>query len=236
MGARTVTEKATRRVLISRVDKLRWCFWHARLEKAKDRMQGILLLCRVIVPETPGVVESMAQLDYRTRELVEYVEANGGSTINYGARHRRGAPISTATAESAVNQRFSISACASVNKCAGLRSGLICLLRSDVLSSTVTLFKEFRDTSHQGSHCRAKLPSSWSSSDWHRSNYNPKVFNAPLDVFPGLPEFRNGFVYANDKPGLSIDLEESEVAKYPCKSDTTLWTQTRLMAGELQTP
>jgi hypothetical protein len=104
MGARTETEKAARRVLISRVDKLRWCFWHARLEKAKVRMQGILLLCRVIVAETPGVAESLAQLDYRTRELVEYVEANGGSTINYGARHRRGKPISTATAESAVNQ------------------------------------------------------------------------------------------------------------------------------------
>ncbi|BDC45434.1 hypothetical protein PTKU15_87310 [Paraburkholderia terrae] len=104
MRARTETEKAARRVLISRVDKLRWCFWHAKLEKAKDRMQGILLLCRVIVAETPGVVESLAQLDYRTRELVEYVEANGGSTINYGARHRPGKPISTATAESAVNQ------------------------------------------------------------------------------------------------------------------------------------
>ena len=104
MRARTETEKAAQRVLISRVDKLRWCFWHAKLEKAKDRMQGILLLCRVIVPETPGVVESLSQLDYRTRELVEYVEANGGSTMNYGARHRRGKPISTATAESAVNQ------------------------------------------------------------------------------------------------------------------------------------
>ncbi len=104
MRARTETEKAARRVLISRVDKLRWCFWHAKLEKAKDRMQGILLLCRVIVAETPGVVESLAQLDYRTRELVEYVEANGGSTINYGARHRLGKPVSTATAESAVNQ------------------------------------------------------------------------------------------------------------------------------------
>ncbi|MGF6935144.1 hypothetical protein OKW41_004306 [Paraburkholderia sp. UCT70] len=104
MRATTETEKATRRVLISRVDKLRWCFWHARLEKAKTRMQGILTICRVIVPETPGIAESLAQLDYRTRELVEYVEANGGATINYGERHRRGKPISTATAESAVNQ------------------------------------------------------------------------------------------------------------------------------------
>jgi hypothetical protein len=46
----------------------------------------------VIVAETPGVVESLAQLDCRTRELVEYVEANGGSTMNYGAQHRRGKP------------------------------------------------------------------------------------------------------------------------------------------------
>jgi hypothetical protein len=48
--------------------------------------------------------DSLAQLDYRTRGLVEYVEANGGATINYGERHRRGKPVSTATAESAVNQ------------------------------------------------------------------------------------------------------------------------------------
>jgi hypothetical protein len=104
MRARSETEKSARRVLISRVDKLRWCFWHAKLERAKTRMQGILILCRVIMPETPGIAESLAQLDYRTRELVEYVEANGGSTMNYDARHRRGKPISTATAESAVNQ------------------------------------------------------------------------------------------------------------------------------------
>ncbi|AGW90031.1 hypothetical protein N234_08310 [Ralstonia pickettii DTP0602] len=98
------TEKAARRVLISRIDKLRWCFWHAQLEKAKNRMQGILTICRVIVPETPGVADSLAQLDYRARELVAYVDANGGATINYGARHRQDKPISTARAESAVNQ------------------------------------------------------------------------------------------------------------------------------------
>ncbi|MGF6905234.1 hypothetical protein P3T22_006525 [Paraburkholderia sp. GAS348] len=46
-------------------------------------MQEILTICRVIVPQTPGVAERLAQLDYRTRELVAYVEANGGSTINY---------------------------------------------------------------------------------------------------------------------------------------------------------
>jgi mannonate dehydratase len=59
---------------------------------------------------------------------------------------------------------------------------------------------------------------------------------ALLDVFPGLPEFRQGFVYANDKPGLGVDLNEIEAAKYPCSSGVTTWTQTRLLDGSLQTP
>ncbi|WP_290869993.1 single-stranded DNA-binding protein [Aquabacterium sp.] len=59
---------------------------------------------------------------------------------------------------------------------------------------------------------------------------------ALLDVFPGLPEFRRGFVYANDRPGLGVDLNEAEAAKYPCESSVTTWTQTRLMDGTLQTP
>jgi mannonate dehydratase len=59
---------------------------------------------------------------------------------------------------------------------------------------------------------------------------------ALLDVFPGLPEFRNGHVYANDKPGLGVDLDEAEAAKYPCEVNVTTWTQTRLADGTLQTP
>jgi len=56
------------------------------------------------VPQTQGIAERLAQLDYRAREPVAYLEANGWPTINYGARHRLGKSISTATAESAVNQ------------------------------------------------------------------------------------------------------------------------------------
>ena len=59
---------------------------------------------------------------------------------------------------------------------------------------------------------------------------------ALLDVFPGLPEYKNGYVYANDKPGLGVDLDEAEAAKYPCENTVTLWTQTRLRDGSLQTP
>jgi mannonate dehydratase len=60
--------------------------------------------------------------------------------------------------------------------------------------------------------------------------------DALLEVFPGLPEFKQGFVYANDKPGMGVDLNEQAAAKYPCESGITTWTQTRLRDGSLQTP
>lgn len=59
---------------------------------------------------------------------------------------------------------------------------------------------------------------------------------ALLDVFPGLPEYKNGYVYANDKPGLGVEINEAEAAKYPCENTITRWTQTRLIDGTLQTP
>ncbi|MDF2569974.1 MAG: Galactonate dehydratase [Sporomusa sp.] len=59
---------------------------------------------------------------------------------------------------------------------------------------------------------------------------------ALLDVFSGLPEYKDGYVYANDKPGLGIDINEAEAAKYPCENTVTTWTQTRLIDGTLQTP
>jgi mannonate dehydratase len=62
------------------------------------------------------------------------------------------------------------------------------------------------------------------------------IRDASLEVFPGSPELRNGYVYLNDKPGLGIDLNEAEAAKYPCKTEATRWTQTRLPDGSLHTP
>lgn len=59
---------------------------------------------------------------------------------------------------------------------------------------------------------------------------------ALLEVFPGLPEYKNGYVYANDNSGLGVDINEEEAAKYPCENTVTLWTQTRRKDGALQTP
>lgn len=60
--------------------------------------------------------------------------------------------------------------------------------------------------------------------------------DALLSVFSGLPEYRKGYVYANDRPGLGVDINEAEAAKYPCENTVTMWTQTRLRDGTLQTP
>lgn len=71
-------------------------------------------------------------------------------------------------------------------------------------------------------------------------NYVIQELNGPegalLDVFPGLPEFEKGYVYANGLPGLGVDINEEEAAKYPCSNAVTLWTQTRRRDGALQTP
>jgi mannonate dehydratase len=60
--------------------------------------------------------------------------------------------------------------------------------------------------------------------------------DALAEVFPGLPEFKDGYVYANDKPGLGVDIDEVQASKYPCENVVTTWTQTRLIDGTLQTP
>ncbi|HIV15415.1 MAG TPA: starvation-sensing protein RspA [Candidatus Avisuccinivibrio pullicola] len=59
---------------------------------------------------------------------------------------------------------------------------------------------------------------------------------ALLEVFDGLPEFKDGYVYPNDRPGLGVTINEKEAAKYPCSADVTTWTQTRGRDGALVLP
>ena len=44
--------------------------------------------------------------------------------------------------------------------------------------------------------------------------YSP--FNeATREVFDGVPEIKNGYLYANEKPGWGIEVNEKAAAKYP---------------------
>jgi mannonate dehydratase len=56
------------------------------------------------------------------------------------------------------------------------------------------------------------------------------------EMFPGLPEVRNGYMYPNDNPGLGIDIDEKLATKYPCQDTVEAWTQTRLPDGSPTRP
>jgi mannonate dehydratase len=66
--------------------------------------------------------------------------------------------------------------------------------------------------------------------EWCR--FNELVY----EMFPGLPEVRNGYMYPNDRPGLGIDIDEELAAKYPPQDQVEFWTQTRLPDGSPTRP
>lgn len=66
--------------------------------------------------------------------------------------------------------------------------------------------------------------------EWCR--FNELVY----EMFPGLPEVRNGYMYPNDRPGLGIDINEELAAKYPPQDQVEFWTQTRLPDGSPTRP
>jgi len=83
--------------------------------------------------------------------------------------------------------------------------------------------------------------------DLHVHNFGIQEFSSfpdPLpEVFPGCPELRDGYLYANDKPGLGIDINERLAAKYPphgemsqFRGNVVHWTQSRLPDGTLWRP
>jgi len=57
-----------------------------------------------------------------------------------------------------------------------------------------------------------------------------------LEVFPGCPEVRGGYMYANERPGLGIDLDEGLAARYPCTNESIGWTQARGTDGSAAFP
>ena len=59
---------------------------------------------------------------------------------------------------------------------------------------------------------------------------------AELEIFPGTPEVRGGYVYPNARPGLGIDFNEAAAARFPCDNDNPEWTVSRLPDGSLRRP
>ena len=61
--------------------------------------------------------------------------------------------------------------------------------------------------------------------EWN--GFKPEIY----EVFSGLPEFIDGYVYVNDKPGLGIDIDEEAAKRFPCRNELPDWTLTRLPDG-----
>ncbi len=50
-------------------------------------------------------------------------------------------------------------------------------------------------------------------------------------VFPGCPEFRDGYLYVNEAPGLGVDIDEEAAAAFPYKVYDDAWLFSRLPDG-----
>ena len=56
------------------------------------------------------------------------------------------------------------------------------------------------------------------------------------EIFVGAPELRNGYLYANDKPGFGIEFNEELALKYPCQHREHAWLLSRLPDGTAVRP
>jgi mannonate dehydratase len=57
-----------------------------------------------------------------------------------------------------------------------------------------------------------------------------------LEMFPGTPELRDGYVWPNERPGWGIEFDENLAAKFPCGDANPTWTVARLPDGTLWRP
>ncbi|HVV26380.1 MAG TPA: enolase C-terminal domain-like protein [Rhizomicrobium sp.] len=62
-------------------------------------------------------------------------------------------------------------------------------------------------------------------------------FNAAhREIFPGLPEMKNGYLHANDRPGWGIEVNEAAAAKHPFDRSNPMnggWGEVRLPDGQI---
>ncbi len=56
------------------------------------------------------------------------------------------------------------------------------------------------------------------------------------EMFPGLPQVMDGYLYPNDLPGLGIDIDEDLAAEFPVEEIVEQWTQTRRPDGSPARP
>ena len=83
-----------------KLQSLKWKLWHGNVERALERVEEL----RWDLDLTPGKSESREKLSKQLGEFDGYIKNNREFIPNYGERYRHGERISTAFAESTVNQ------------------------------------------------------------------------------------------------------------------------------------
>ena len=83
------------------IEGAKWRLWHGRWKGCLVKLVGVLHWTETrTIRDTVGVEVLRRHL----KDLIVYLESNQAALVNYGARRRRGEPISTAFVESAVNE------------------------------------------------------------------------------------------------------------------------------------
>ena len=96
-GSATI-EPLERGAVKTEIEHAKWLVWHGKGGKSVARIKALdaSLLAR------QGY--ECSTLWWNLRRLYFYIDNNAGTLVNYGARYRKGLPISSSIAESAVNQ------------------------------------------------------------------------------------------------------------------------------------
>lgn len=74
--------------------------------------------------------------------------------------------------------------------------------------------------------------SSWNFGIQEQNLFSP----ATREVFPGAPEIARGYLYANDRPGLGIDIDEKAAARFPYKTPGGSRGNDRRLDGSIVRP
>jgi hypothetical protein len=87
------------------IERAKWCLWHGR--RWKRCLVRLVKTYRWSEAKSMHEAAGVEILRRHLKDLIDYLEANQAMLVNYGARRRRGEPISTAFVESAVNEIIS---------------------------------------------------------------------------------------------------------------------------------
>jgi hypothetical protein len=84
--------------IMQEIKSAKWLVWHGKAPKAVTRLKSLHDAFELLAEER------YSTLEWNLRKVWWYLRSNDSYLVNYGRRYRKGLPISSATAESAVNQ------------------------------------------------------------------------------------------------------------------------------------